>query len=212
LSQIKGAFGIGISGQAVSTNNEQFHGFITVKIKRGKSMEYIHKIKSPVGILTVSSDGQNISGLWIEGQKYFAKTLGKDVLERNLSVFENVQEWIDIYFSGKEPDFMPPLLPNGSPFQKSIWNNLCKIPYGQTTTYGELAKQFELENKGKHTSARAIGSAVGHNPISILIPCHRVIGKNRNLTGYAGGIVKKEMLLKLEGISIENINGEKYLK
>jgi methylated-DNA-[protein]-cysteine S-methyltransferase len=167
-------------------------------------MEYIHKIKSPVGILTVSSDGQNISGLWIEGQKYFAKTLEKDVCEKNLPVFENVQKWLAVYFSGREPDFIPPLMPKGSPFQKTVWNNLCKIPYGQTTTYGELAKQIELENSGKRTSARAIGSAVGHNPISILIPCHRVIGKNGDLTGYAGGIVNKIKLLELEGITIKN--------
>jgi methylated-DNA-[protein]-cysteine S-methyltransferase len=172
-------------------------------------MEYIHKIKSPVGILTVSSDGKNICGLWIEGQKYFAKTLEKDVLEQNLPIFENVRKWLDIYFSAKEPNFMPPLMPKGSLFQKSIWNNLCKIPYGKTITYGELAKQFELENSGKHMSARAIGGAVGHNPISILIPCHRVIGKNGNPTGYAGGIAAKITLLKLEGIVITNINGEK---
>ncbi|MDR0718975.1 MAG: methylated-DNA--[protein]-cysteine S-methyltransferase [Treponema sp.] len=163
-------------------------------------MEYTHKIKSPVGMLTVSSDGKNICGLWIEGQKYFAKTLRKDVLEQNMPIFENVQKWLDIYFSGKEPDFMPPLMPKGSPFQKSVWNNLCKIPYGKTTTYGELAKQLEFENRDKRTSARAIGGAVGHNPISILIPCHRVIGKNGNLTGYAGGIDAKMTLLKLEGI------------
>jgi methylated-DNA-[protein]-cysteine S-methyltransferase len=162
-------------------------------------MEYIRKIKSPVGVLTVSSDGQNISGLWIEGQKYFAKTLEKDVLEQNLPIFENVREWLDIYFSGGEPDFMPPLMPKGSPFQRSIWNYLCKISYGQTTTYGELAKRFESENRGKPTSARAVGGAVGHNPISILIPCHRVIGKNGNLTGYAGGIDTKIKLLQLEG-------------
>jgi methylated-DNA-[protein]-cysteine S-methyltransferase len=165
-------------------------------------MEYIQKIKSPVGILTASSDGESLSGLWIEGQKYFAKTLGKDVLEQNLPVFETVWNWFDIYFSGKEPGFMPPLMPKGSPFQKSIWADLCKIPYGQTTTYGELAKQFELENKGKRTSARAVGSAVGHNPVGILIPCHRVIGKNGSLTGYAGGIATKMKLLQLEGLII----------
>jgi methylated-DNA-[protein]-cysteine S-methyltransferase len=164
-------------------------------------MEYIRKIKSPVGALTISSDGKNICGLWIEGQKYFAKTLEKNVLEQNLPIFENVQKWLDIYFSGKEPGFMPPLMPKGSPFQKSIWNNLCKIPYGKTTTYGDLAKQFELENKGEHTSARAVGGAVGHNPISILIPCHRVIGRNGNPTGYAGGIDKKIKLLNLEGVT-----------
>jgi methylated-DNA-[protein]-cysteine S-methyltransferase len=165
-------------------------------------MEYIHRIKSPVGILTAASDGKNVSGLWIEGQKYFAKTLWKDVLEQNLPIFENVQKWLTLYFSGKEPDFMPPLMPMGSPFQKSIWNILCKIPYGQTTTYGEIAQQFALAHKGRHTSARAAGNAVGHNPVSILIPCHRVIGKNGNLTGYAGGLDIKLKLLQMEGIEI----------
>jgi methylated-DNA-[protein]-cysteine S-methyltransferase len=147
----------------------------------------------------VSSDGQNISGLWIEGQKYFAKTLGKAVSKKNLPVFEKVRRWLGIYFSGQEPDFMPPLRPQGSQFQKSIWQNLCKIPYGQTTTYGELAKQFELENEGQPMSARAIGGAASHNPISILIPCHRVISKNGSLAGYAGGLAAKIKLLKLEG-------------
>ncbi|MDR2049778.1 MAG: methylated-DNA--[protein]-cysteine S-methyltransferase [Treponema sp.] len=164
-------------------------------------MEYVHSVKSPVGMLTVSSDGKNISGLWIEGQKYFAKTLEKDVLEENLPVFKNVREWLAVYFSGKNPGFMPPLAPKGSPFQKSVWNILCKIPYGQTMTYGEIAKHLERENKGKHTSARAVGGAVGHNPISILIPCHRVIGKTGDLTGYAGGIDIKIKLLESEGIT-----------
>jgi methylated-DNA-[protein]-cysteine S-methyltransferase len=151
-------------------------------------------------MLTVSSDGKNISGLWIEGQKYFARTLEKGYEERDLPIFESVRKWLDCYFSGKRPDFMPPLKPEGSPFQKSIWNILCKIPYGKTAGYGEIAKQYEAENKEKHTSARAVGGAVGHNPISILIPCHRVLGANGNLTGYAGGIDKKIQLLKLENI------------
>ncbi|MDR2065807.1 MAG: methylated-DNA--[protein]-cysteine S-methyltransferase [Prevotellaceae bacterium] len=170
-------------------------------------MQYIQKIKSPVGILTVSGDSKNISGLWIEKQKYFAGTLGKNVSERNLPVFEDVQRWLDIYFSGKEPDFMPPLMPEGSPFQKSVWNILRKIPYGQTTTYGEIAKQFEMENKYVRTSARAVGNAVSHNPVSILIPCHRVVGKNGGLTGYAGGIDTKLKLLQMEGV---NISGDLY--
>jgi methylated-DNA-[protein]-cysteine S-methyltransferase len=159
-------------------------------------------MESPVGMLTLSSDGKNVCGLWIDGQKYFAKTLGKDVLEQNLPVFEDVQKWLGIYFAGKEPDFMPPLMPRGSPFQKSIWNILGKIPYGKTTSYGEIAKQFERENRGASTSARAVGSAVGHNPVSILIPCHRVIGKNGDLTGYAGGIAIKRRLLQMEGMAV----------
>jgi methylated-DNA-[protein]-cysteine S-methyltransferase len=167
------------------------------------SMEYIHKIRSPAGMLTVSSDGETISGLWFEGQKYFASTLEKTVAEEDLPLFKDLEQWLAIYFSGREPDFMPPLMPKGSPFQKSIWKALGKIPYGRTTSYGELAQQFNFENKGNHTSPRAIGGAVGHNPISILIPCHRVLGKNGNPTGYAGGIDKKIALLKLEGIIVE---------
>jgi len=162
-------------------------------------MEYVHNIKSPVGKLTLSSDGDNISGLWIEGQKYFACNLEKDALKQNLPVFENAEKWLDIYFSGTEPDFMPPLMPRGSQFQKSIWDLLRKIPYGKTISYGEIASRFEAKNKGRRTSARAVGTAVGRNPISILIPCHRVIGKNGDLTGYAGGIPKKIKLLKIEG-------------
>jgi methylated-DNA-[protein]-cysteine S-methyltransferase len=164
------------------------------------NMEYTQNINSPIGTLTVSSDGTNITGLWIEGQTYFAKTLECGALEENLPIFERVREWLDIYFSGKKPDFMPSLMPKGSSFQKSIWNALCDIPYGQTTTYGGIATEYQRTNGGKHTSARAVGSAVGHNPISILIPCHRVVGKNNDLTGYAGGLNRKQVLLKLEGI------------
>jgi methylated-DNA-[protein]-cysteine S-methyltransferase len=169
-------------------------------------VEYIQKIESPVGILTVSSDGKNISGLWIEGQKYFARNLEHDPCEKELPVFDDVRKWLDIYFSGKEPDFMPPFIFKGSLFQKSVWNGLCSIRYGETVTYGELAKKItlntRLNNEGKQTSARAVGGAVGHNPISILVPCHRVIGKNGDLTGYAGGMDIKEKLLKLEGVTI----------
>jgi methylated-DNA-[protein]-cysteine S-methyltransferase len=166
-------------------------------------MEYIHRVESPVGTLTISSDGKNVSGLWIAGQKYFGKTLEKNAAEQNLPIFECVEKWLDIYFSGKEPDFMPPLMPGGSVFQKSIWAVLCKIPYGRTISYGEAAKQFEMENKGGHTSPRAAGSAVGRNPISILIPCHRVLGKRGDLTGYAGGIEIKRKLLRIEGVEIK---------
>jgi methylated-DNA-[protein]-cysteine S-methyltransferase len=167
-------------------------------------VEYIQKIKSPVGVLTVSSDGKNISGLWIAGQKYFAGTLEKNACQKELPVFEDVRKWLAVYFSGKEPDFMPPVVFKGSLFQKSVWNNLRAIPYGKTVTYGELAKKIALNNDGKQTSARAVGGAVGHNPVSILIPCHRVIGLNGALTGYAGGVDIKEKLLRLEGVIINN--------
>jgi methylated-DNA-[protein]-cysteine S-methyltransferase len=171
-------------------------------------MEYITNIESPVGILTVSSDGENILGLWLEGQKYFARTLGKCVVEQNLPLFESVRIWLDSYFSGKVPDFMPPLKPQGSAFQQSIWAILSKIPYGKTVSYGEIARKYNAKNPEKHTSARAVGGAVGHNPISILIPCHRVLGAGGNLTGYAGGVDKKIQLLQVEG-SLEMCNNDK---
>ena len=165
-------------------------------------MKYLQTIPSPIGNLTVSSDGENILGLWIEGQKYFARNLGKDVSEENLSIFENVREWLGIYFGGNEPNFALSVKPQGSPFQKSVWDILRQIPYGKTTSYGEIAKQIEVQNGGKRTSARAVGGAVGHNPVSILIPCHRVVGKNGALTGYAGGISKKIQLLAIEGVKV----------
>jgi methylated-DNA-[protein]-cysteine S-methyltransferase len=165
-------------------------------------MEYLHKIESPVGMLTVSSDGQNVSGLWLEGQKYFEATLGNDVMEQNLPVFAAVEKWLEAYFSGTEPGFMPPLRPRGSPFQQSVWDILRSIPYGHTTSYGAIAQQLVAHNNGKQTSARAVGGAVGHNPISILIPCHSVTGADGSLTGYAGGIDKKIWLLKLEGVAL----------
>jgi methylated-DNA-[protein]-cysteine S-methyltransferase len=169
----------------------------------GEIMEYLHTIQSPAGLLTVSSDGRNVCGLWIAGQKYFLKTLGDDVLEQDLPIFEQVRSWLDIYFSGREPDFMPPLAPKGSPFQQSIWRRLRQIPYGQTRSYGEIAGLPGMGDS-KNTSPRAVGSAVGRNPISILIPCHRVVGRDGNLVGYAGGIDIKAKLLQLEGMNIKN--------
>ena len=163
-------------------------------------MEYVHKIKSPVGVLTVSSDGDNVTGLWIEGQKYFARTLGKNATEKNISIFEDVRRWLDAYFSGKKPDFTPPLMPAGSTFQKAVWEILREIPYGKTVTYREVTKQYEIKNKDKHISPRVVGGAVGCNPVSIIIPCHRVIGTDGSLKGYAGGIAKKIQLLRTEGI------------
>jgi methylated-DNA-[protein]-cysteine S-methyltransferase len=162
-------------------------------------MDYFCTMPSPLGTLTASSDGAALTGLWIEGQKYFARTLNKDSVEQGLLLFEVLSVWLDRYFSGKEPDYMPLLNPGGSPFQKTVWDMLRALPYGQTTSYGALAKQYEALNEGKRCSPRAIGGAVGHNPISILIPCHRVVGADGSLRGYAGGIDKKIQLLQLEG-------------
>jgi methylated-DNA-[protein]-cysteine S-methyltransferase len=157
---------------------------------------------SPLGSITLASDGENIVGLWIEGQKYFAAT-EKDSLEEksSLPVFAKSKKWLDTYFAGKKPAISElPLVPIGGEFRKAVWNLLCEIPYGQCTTYGEIAKKMAARMNKKNMSSQAVGGAVGHNPISIIIPCHRVVGSNGSLTGYAGGIGKKVKLLELEGV------------
>ncbi len=166
-------------------------------------MDYIYKIPSPVGQLTMASDGQKLTGLWLEGQKYYAATLENQAETQKLPVFDLAKEWLDVYFAGKKPDFSVPLAPRGSTFRQAVWEILCTIPYGTVVTYGSIAQQLsDMESEG-HTSARAVGGAVGHNPISIIVPCHRVVGANGSLTGYAGGIDKKIQLLKLEQAPLE---------
>lgn len=152
---------------------------------------------SPVGMLTLSSDGEAITGLWFAGQKYFASTLPSDSCENpDLPVFRQASAWLDAYF-GEEPlPPLPPLSPAGTSFRKAVWEALQDIPYGEILTYGDLARR--LEYSGIYTSPRAVGGAVGHNPISILIPCHRVLGADGSLTGYAGGVEIKRFLLELE--------------
>lgn len=158
---------------------------------------------SPVGRLTIAGTGAYITGLWLEGQKYFGATLTGHRAEE-LPVFQEAKQWLDLYFAGVEPTSMPPLAPVGSPFRQAVWRLLRQIPYGQVTTYGKLAAQLE-QMWGKAVSAQAVGGAVGHNPISILIPCHRVVGANGSLTGYAGGIQKKVCLLRLENAPLEGL-------
>lgn len=163
-------------------------------------MQYITHYQSPLGGITISSDGTALTGLWFDGQKYFASTLGADYKEKDLPVFTETKRWLDIYFSGREPDFTPPLSLKGSAFRMAVWQILQSIPYGQTITYGDIARQLAAQTGKKKMSAQAVGDAVGHNPISIIVPCHRVVGAGGSLTGYAGGIDKKVQLLELEGI------------
>ena len=160
---------------------------------------YLTRLPSPVGTLHLASDGLSITGLWIEGQKYFAAGLGEDTPERNddLPAFQQAAVWLDAYFAGKVLPTLPPLSPRGSEFRQAVWNLLLEIPYGTTSTYGMLSQK--LRRRGISASPQAVGGAVGHNPISILIPCHRVVGADGSLTGYAGGIEKKRFLLELEG-------------
>ena len=161
-------------------------------------MQYTNHYKSPLGGITLGSDGNSLIGLWFDGQKYFADTLEKEHEEKGLPVFEDTKRWLDIYFGGAAPGFTPRLAMNCSAFRQSVWNVMLSIPFGQTMTYGEIAAKVAKERGLERMSAQAAGGAVGHNSISIIIPCHRVVGTSGSLTGYAGGIDKKVKLLTLE--------------
>ena len=161
-------------------------------------MTFLTHYDSPLGGVLLAADESGLTGLWFEGQKYFADNLPEERAERETETLALAKRWLDIYFAGKEPDFMPPLHPVGSPFRRAVWELLLEIPYGQTTTYGELSRRFAAKMGIAHMSAQAVGGAVGHNGISIIIPCHRVVGTGGSLTGYAGGVDKKVKLLELE--------------
>ncbi len=168
------------------------------------NLTYTHHYKSPLGGITLSSNGAELTGLWFDGQKHFGSTLPKNYEEKNLPIFEQTVRWLDIYFSGKAPDFTPPLCMQTTPFRKSVWEILLTIPFGKTMTYGEIADKIARQNGLSKMSAQAIGGAVGHNSVSLIIPCHRVVGANGSLTGYAGGIEKKIQLLTLEKTDISS--------
>ena len=160
-------------------------------------MEYVNHSISPLGEIILASDGETLTGLWFAGQKYEGATLAPDHAEKDLPVFDETRRWLDVYFTGKDPGFSPPLRLRGTDFRKTVWEILLTIPYGQTASYGEIAARI-AQKTGSAVSARAVGGAVGHNPISLIVPCHRVIGANGSLTGYAGGIDRKKALLALE--------------
>ena len=161
-------------------------------------MQYTSRYRSPLGEMLLAADETGVTGLWFAGQKYFARHLDKEQVEKEIPLFTTVKQWLDVYFAGNEPDLTVPLHFTGTAFQNEVWQILCTIPYGQTTTYGEIAKQLAARRGLPHMSARAVGGAVGHNPISILVPCHRVVGLGGHLTGYAGGLERKRCLLALE--------------
>ena len=162
-------------------------------------MECVHYTDSPLGRIMIAGDCNELTGLWFEGQKYFAETLLQPAQEKSLSVFEQTEKWLDVYFSGRDPDFRPELAPRGTAFQKEVWDILLEIPFGQMITYGDIASIIARRRGVKRFSAQAIGGAVSRNPVSLIIPCHRVVGADGKLTGYAGGLERKEALLKLEG-------------
>ena len=160
--------------------------------------DFVYYYDSPLGGMTMASDAEALIGLWFDRQQYFASTLGSDQEQRMLPVFEETRRWLDMYFSGQTPDFTPQLRPSGTPFRELVWQQLLTIPYGQTVTYAEIARCIARQMGLQKMSAQAVGGAVGHNPIALIIPCHRVIGADGSLTGYAAGIEKKRWLLELE--------------
>ena len=159
-------------------------------------MQNIYHYSSPLGDIAIKSDGESLLGLWFDGQRFPASS---DCVP---PVVEEAKKWLDIYFSGRNPDFMPRLHIEGTPFQEKVWAILQTIPYGQTTTYGEIAKIIAKQRGIDQMSAQAVGNAVGQNPFPIIIPCHRVLGVKGKLVGYGGGLDRKVKLLKLEGIQI----------
>lgn len=168
-------------------------------------MFYISKYDSPLGRITLACNGRALTGLWFDGQKYFADNLPETYEEKELPIFTQTKKWLDVYFSGNAPDFTPPVAMDGiSPFRRRVWEIMLTIPFGKTLAYGKIAEQIEKET-GKRVSAQAVGGAVGHNSVSLVIPCHRVVGSNGNLTGYAGGIDRKTALLKMEGVDMTEL-------
>jgi methylated-DNA-[protein]-cysteine S-methyltransferase len=168
-------------------------------------MRYVTEYLSSVGRAALASDGVSITGLWLEGQKYHGDT-DRMTKKDGLPVFSLAKSWLDRYFDGQKPSISElPLAPAGGDFRRAVWDMLCAIPYGTCTTYGEIAKRVAAKMNKPSMSGQAVGGAVGHNPISIIIPCHRVVGANGSLTGYAGGIDKKIRLLEHEGADMSRL-------
>ena len=171
-------------------------------------MVYASRYESPIGALLLAERDGKLIGVWIEGQKYFLGSLNEQTVEfADTPVLLRTQRWLDRYFNGERPQISElPLAPEGSSFRKTVWQALCEIPYGETVSYKEIAQRIANRLNTDRMSAQAVGGAVGHNPISIIIPCHRVVGANGSLTGYAGGIRKKLQLLALEGANVEKLS------
>lgn len=175
--------------------------------KKDVSMIYTTRYISPLGEILLAAEGDALTGLWFIGQKYFPGFLKEPVTEQgDYPVFPTVQNWLDRYFTNQKPKISElKLAPAGGEFKKMVWQILCEIPYGELITYGKISKKIAARLGRPHMSAQAVGGAVGHNAISIIIPCHRVVGANGSLTGYAGGIDRKIQLLRHEGVSMKNL-------
>lgn len=173
-------------------------------------MHYKTYYDSPIGRIALTSDGTNLTGLWLPKHKEFEQYYNENLTEIELAIFDKASDWLDNYFSGNKPEIDFPLAPEGTPFRKQVWNLLLDIPYGETVTYGQIAQTLARQNGKEKMSSQAVGGAVGNNPISIIIPCHRVVGKDGNLTGYGGGIDTKIALFKIEKMNMDNYYRPKY--
>ena len=167
-------------------------------------MTYSTEYPSPLGTITLACDEDAVIGLWFNGQRHYGNILSPETERREHPLLREAKRWLDIYFSGREPDFLPPMRYDSTPFRKCICDIMLTIPYGQTMTYGEIAAQAARRQGVERMSAQAVGGAVGHNPISLMIPCHRVVGAGGNLTGYGGGIDRKAKLQSLEGVDMRH--------
>ena len=170
-------------------------------------MELLMTYDSPLGTMTFSSDGMALTGLRFNGQKYFPAFPEATTAQTEIPLWKETKTWLDIYFSGAEPPFTPPLLFWGTPFQKTVWELILRVPYGKTVSYGELAKLAAAKTGKIRMSARAVGTALGHNPVLLIAPCHRVIRADGSLGGYAAGLERKEALLKLEDADFSGTYG-----
>ncbi len=168
-------------------------------------MEYLRHYDSPLGGITLAGDGECLTGLWFDGQKHFAAPPGARPPDGHMPGLDEAECWLDLYFSGKQPDFTPPLRLEATAFRKAVCEILLTVPYGQTVTYGKIASRIAAREGAARTSARAVGGAVGRNPISLIVPCHRVVGADGRLTGYAGGIERKIWLLRWEHADLRGL-------
>lgn len=168
-------------------------------------MLYINHYHSPLGDILLTADEIGLTGLWFDGSKYYADHLNSQHEEKDTPILQQAKEWLAIYFSCTEPPFLPPIHMIGTPFQLNVWAFLQKIPYGETTTYGQIAKEIAEQKGIPRMAAQAVGGAVGRNNIPIIIPCHRVLGSGGRLTGYGGGLEKKVKLLTLEQVDMNHL-------
>lgn len=152
--------------------------------------------------MTIAGDGEYLTGLWFDGQKYYGSTIEPDAVRGDCAVFGEVRRWLDTYFGGGHPDRMPPLRLSGTPFRQQVWRVLCRIPYGTVVTYKQVAEAVARATGRERVPARAVGGAVAHNPVAIVVPCHRVVACGGHLTGYAGTLPRKRALLALEGADV----------